>query len=197
VKKILIMAIIVSTCYALSPATIIHIPSSYSTIQEGINASSDGDTVLVQPGTYIENINFNGHNILLCSMFLPTGDSSYVLNTIVEGDTLGSVINFVNGEDSTATINGFTLRKGYAFHGGAIYCEDSDPIIEHNLLISNFAYNSFPEGGGGIYCLRSSPRIRYNYIMYDTTLGAGGGIQCYESAPLIENNYIAHNWCYG
>ena len=37
-------------------ATIINIPSDYLTIQEGINESANGDTVLVQPGTYVENI---------------------------------------------------------------------------------------------------------------------------------------------
>ena len=40
-------------------ATIINIPDDYSTIQEGIDASSDGDTVLVSQEIYIENINFN------------------------------------------------------------------------------------------------------------------------------------------
>ena len=40
----------------------------FDTIQEGINASVDGDMVLVYPGTYYENINFLGKNISLASL---------------------------------------------------------------------------------------------------------------------------------
>jgi hypothetical protein len=44
--------------YVAPYATIINIPADYPTIQQGIDASTDGDTVLVQPGMYVENINF-------------------------------------------------------------------------------------------------------------------------------------------
>ena len=89
-------------------ATIINIPDDYSTIQAGIDASINGDTVLVQPGTYVENINFNGRNILLGSLFITTGDTINILQTIIDGDSLGPVVTFNSGEDSTAIIAGFT-----------------------------------------------------------------------------------------
>ena len=37
-------------------ATIINVPDDYSTIQAGINASDDGDTVLIAQGIYFENL---------------------------------------------------------------------------------------------------------------------------------------------
>ncbi|MDP7609451.1 MAG: S-layer protein, partial [Candidatus Marinimicrobia bacterium] len=49
---------IVSFLFVISAvsATTINIPSDYTTIQEGLNASVDGDTVLVAQGTYPENL---------------------------------------------------------------------------------------------------------------------------------------------
>ena len=53
--RIILSILLLSVCYG----NIINVPAYYSTIQEGIDASSDGDTVLVQPDTYVENINYN------------------------------------------------------------------------------------------------------------------------------------------
>ena len=36
-----------------------NVPGDYSTIQEAINASQDGDNIVVSSGTYYENINFS------------------------------------------------------------------------------------------------------------------------------------------
>jgi hypothetical protein len=66
-------------------ATVINVPADYSTIQEAINASINGDTVLVASGTYYENINFRGKNILLSSYYIFNEDVSYISNTIING----------------------------------------------------------------------------------------------------------------
>jgi len=173
-------------------ATIINIPDDYPTIQQGIDASSDGDTVLVQPGTYVENINFNGHNIVLGSLFLTTGDTSYISQTVIDGDSSGTVVTFRNGEDSTAIITGFKIKNGYNTSAGGIACySNSSPTISYNTITENIGRNF----GGGIDCSYSSPSIKNNTISENTTSHSGGGIHCSgnNNSLTITSNTISGN----
>ncbi len=43
----------------LLSATTINIPGDYSTIQDGIDASVDGDIIIISQGTYYENLTLN------------------------------------------------------------------------------------------------------------------------------------------
>ncbi|MEE9554512.1 MAG: right-handed parallel beta-helix repeat-containing protein [candidate division Zixibacteria bacterium] len=222
-------------------ATIINIPDDYPTIQEGIDASIDGDTVLVQPGIYVENINFYGHNIVLGSLFLITEDTTYISETVIDGDSSGSVVCFESEEDSTAIIIGFSIRNGannlgagikcvngsnpairnnmisenYAWRGGGIFVDQSDPIILDNKIIGNsseqhgggifaavsrsiindniFKTNS-AECGGAICCERADPIIINNTMVDNTVSYLGGGFSClFDSNPTISNNRIGRN----
>ncbi len=48
--------VIVPVLFSILFVTTINIPSDYPTIQDGINASVDGDTVLIAQGVYDENL---------------------------------------------------------------------------------------------------------------------------------------------
>ncbi len=190
--------------WSLVSATIIHVPADYPTIQEGVDAAQNGDTVLVQPGEYVENINFDGHNIVLGSLFLMTGDTSYVSSTIIDGDESGTVVTFENGEDSTAILTGFTIQNGYR----GIHCVDSRPTISNNIVTHNLSVGIYcrtssnstiinntitQNSADGIYCSRSNPTISNNTIS-ENSGGVGGGITCRNSSrPTITNNTISGN----
>jgi len=66
--------------------------TSYSTIQSAINASANNDTVLVYPGTYYENVDYIGKNIILASLVLSTGIIAYRDSTIIDGHNSGACV---------------------------------------------------------------------------------------------------------
>jgi predicted outer membrane repeat protein len=171
---------------------VIHIPNDYPTIQEGINAASESDTVLVKAGSYVENINFNGKNIVVGSLMLITGDPSHISQTVIDGNQNGSVVTFGNGEDSTAVLCGLTITNGAtSMSGGGINCfNGSNPRLDHVTIYGNSAQ----EYGGGIYCSNNCGPYLVNVIITRNTASHGGGICCHDNAkPVLVNSILWNN----
>jgi len=168
------------------PGGIIHIPDDFPRIQMGIAAGHDDDTILVEPGTYNENIDFLGKRIVVCSQYLMSGDTSFISSTIINGDSTRTVVSFVNSEDSAAAIVGFTIKSGGFFNRGygGIYCLNSSPSIRANFIKQ---INSIT---GGIFCDTASPVIENNRIQENRSYSYGGGIYCRASSPTIRGNII-------
>ena len=120
-------------------AVTIHVPGDYSTIQGGLGGALTGDTVLVAPGTYIENLIWpNTQSIKLLS----ESGREY---TIIDGNNLASVINISVSIDTSTVISGFTIRNGNGSEGGGINSVEGLSIIG-NHITENYAF----WGGGGI-----------------------------------------------
>ncbi len=189
------------------------VPAEYPTVQEAIDSSGSGDTVLVSPGRYQENIRFDGKGILVASEFLLTRDPAVIGRTILDGshprhpDT-ASVVLFVSQEDTTAALIGFTITGGQGTvwtdardktlfrEGGGILCELSAPRIEHNIIEENEAVAVAPgvvsAGGGGIRCGYAEPIIRNNVIRRNRG-HYGAGVVLFHSAAVVRNNLIVAN----
>lgn len=194
--KTLFFIFIIILLSSFLSATIINVPEDQPTIQAGIDAAFNGDTVLVQPGNYIENINYNGKLITVASLFLTTIDIDYVYQTIIDGYSNGHVVSFDHGEDSLAVLCGFTIKNGYAIGtfplntGGGIYCNGSSPSLKNLQIIENSAYN-----GGGISCVyNSNPNISNALIVQNEVMSNGGAIYCDSSSPVIRNITSSNNF---
>lgn len=177
---------------------VINVPGDYSTIQAAIDASAAGDTVLVQPGTYNERINFNGHEVIVGSLYITTGTESYVSSTIIDGSAAGTVVTFESGETRAAVLSGFTIQNGnISVEGGGIVCNNSSPTISSNIITGNRAGVGHTGNGGGICCYNyANPLISGNLITDNYSGFLGGGIHVRDfSAPVIEYNVISNNYC--
>jgi hypothetical protein len=166
------------------------VPSQYATIQAAIDSAKSGDTVLVSEKTYLENIRFRGKAITVASLYLLDGDTSHIRKTVIDGSGAtnpdsGSVVSFVNGEDTTSILCGFTITRGTG---------------------TNYIYNYNGQmigtrGGGGIFGNLSGPRIVNNVITKNrivAPVGTGGGVEVLGSVSvtpfvILEKNRIVEN----
>jgi hypothetical protein len=170
-------------CISVPAQTVLNVPLSYPSIQAAIDSSVNGDTILVAPGRYLENVNFRGKNIILASRFLTTGDTAFISGTVLDGNASGSVVTFKNGEDSTAVLSGFTITNGSSEEGGGgIYCFQSSPSVNYCIIRNNVT--KFDGRGGGICCTGGScPELRNLKITGNQSYW-GGGISCYNQSNI-------------
>lgn len=175
----------------------------YYTIQEGINNANTGDTVLVYPGNYIEIADFIGKDIVVASLFLTTQDTSYISQTIIDGNHENyELVRFTNGETENARLIGFTITNAsepsdkldkWNSQGLGVYINGSSPVIKSNRIINN-SYNDWYYTGGGIVIENSSAKIIDNIINNNDMAYHGGGIYINNSNNVhIENNSIDSN----
>ena len=201
--KLTVLILLLVAGYAA--ATVINVPGDYTTIQAGINAAVDGDTVLVADGVYTgtgnKNIDYGGKAIVVMSESGPE-------NCIIDIQNSGRGFYFHNNEPAESILDGFTIKNGslggFFFYNceptilncwilnhstsGAI-CSASDPTFDHCV----FAENTTGSTGGGISCSASSPTVT-NCTFYSNQAHTGGAIYlANNSAPIINSCIISYN----
>jgi len=182
-------------------------PADFSNIQEAINFSQHGDSIVVEPGTYYENVVFNNKAVTLTSR--DPDDPNVVGSTIITAIS-GYSVNFDANEVSDSVLRGFTVtgRGVYCYSGTTptiskniirdcgtwgIYGQENTfgvvkaaPVISGNTILRN--------RGGIAYC--DGPIIgnviSENVFNLSLGIGGGGGLSfCYGK---ISDNIIAYNY---
>ncbi|HOP06464.1 MAG TPA: dockerin type I domain-containing protein [candidate division Zixibacteria bacterium] len=173
------------------------VPSQFTSIQAAIETASDGDTVLISDGIYLQKIDFAGKNVVVGSHYIIDSNPTHIEWTVIDADSgavepasQGATVNFSNGEGPGARLIGLTVRGGlgnedvYSFgrKGGGIYIRDAAPRIEHCLIRNNYASTS----GGGAYC-SGDPIPLFSNCRFIENLTAffGGGIEIDLCSPMI------------
>ena len=176
---------------ALRAQVTIHVPANQPTIQAGINAASNGDTVLVAPGTYYEEIDFKGNAITVESSAGPA-------TTIIDGTNPANlscascpVVMFQTNETRKSVLSGFTIQNGgmplpsylstpsdttIPLSGGIQIWNGAAPSIVGNIITNNLCV--------AILSVAASPLIQDNEINNtDGPVPSGYGVECLFQNP--------------
>lgn|GEM_PF-3105157 len=173
------------------------VPSEYGSIQEAMDAAYDGNVIVVSDGTYAENIDFGGKDIVVQS----AGGSSET--TLTGSGAIAPTVRFTNGETS-AVIDGFTITNTGPDDEpvrGVLIGDQATPTIRNCDIVSNRAdTNAYGGGikitgggmtlegsnvtgnwarrGGGIYAENSTQTITVTDCLIEgnDSLEAGGGV---------------------
>ena len=175
----------------------------YLIIQEGIDAASDGDEVVVCDGTYTgpgnKNLDFAGKLITVRSENGPD-------SCTIDCEGAGRGFYFHSGETAASVVDGFTITNGNADVGGAIYWTSGDEWYETSPTITNcwILGNTALNGGGlsGFKCLDYKATIANCLVAGNSATGTdiwsgGGGIHHSWCDLEIRNCIIANNWAAG
>jgi Right handed beta helix region len=197
---------------AHAPRTI-RVPRELPTVQQAIDSARAGDTVLVAPGRYVENLRLRGTNIVLAGEFILARDTSLIARTILDGSRpahpdSGSVLTIYQFEDSTTVVEGFTITGGSGTvwydnkdkilfrEGGGILIDLAGPTIRDNVITGNRADTAregvLSAGGGGIRVGFADPVIEHNVVSRNHGR-YGGGIVLFYAAATLRGNVIEEN----
>jgi predicted outer membrane repeat protein len=161
-------------------AAVVRVPSEQPTIQAGINAAGQGDTILVAPGVYAGpgnyDLSFGGVDRTLLSEEGPA-------MTVIRPTDPGRGFYFGGGETASTVICGFTVEEGHAGHGGGAYVGPGSSPRFSKLV---FLRNSAVVNGGAICCAVGSGLIVEDSRFEGNTCGREGGAIWWASNGVLE-----------
>ncbi len=162
-----------------------YVPDTFPSVQAALNGSVTGDIIIVRDGVYSgvdnRNLDFDGKALTLRSEHGPA-------RCVIDCEGGGRAFIFNSGETSASVVDGFRIRNGYVFGGGAaVYCYNSSPTIS-NCVFSGNSVSGF--GGAVVSTNLSAPTFRNCTITANRVSGFGGAIVCKNGATAALTNCI-------
>lgn len=179
----LVVLVLLVACLAcptvIVTAAVIRVPSQYPTIQAGVDAASDWDTVILANGTYVGEGN---HDIDFLGKKISVESENGANNCYIDCQNAARGVVFQRAEDENSRLQGITIIRGRHGAGGGIYISESSPTIT-NCRVTECLSQNF---GAAIYCTGyySYPFI-VNCMFDGNTAGNGGAVFCYEATPVF------------
>lgn len=170
-------------CFATAFSGIIEVPKDAETIQIGIDMASDNDTIFVEPGIYLENIDYSGKEVMIIGYAGPE------VTYLIPADTTAPVVTFQSGERGLTKFSGFMVSGEKRDH--VVFIDSAaSPLIENNIFRDNLADDVFDKAVIVCWSDSSLPTIKRN-IFYDNNGLATVWIQ--KGKGNIINNTFVNN----
>lgn len=153
----------------------------YLRIQEGLDAASPGDTVLVLPGIYAGDLN---HDLDCAGKAITVAAWPGRDPVIIECGHRARGFVFQSGETGGTVVSGFHIINGDGGYGGGIVCESASPTIQDCVIEASRAH-----GGGGMNVTgASTPQIVDCVFLENEASSGGGGLRSSGalSAPSVK-----------
>ncbi|MCK9584288.1 MAG: T9SS type A sorting domain-containing protein [Candidatus Cloacimonetes bacterium] len=202
-KAIIILAILSLlslSSYAATLSVALDGSQAYTAIQEAIDASADNDIVLVYPGRYYENVQFDGKNISLASLELLTGNRDYVYSTIIDANHQGAAI-LIDDNETSIKVQGFTVVNGtghytelYDWRSGGGICVGRMSGERQVEIINCHVTGNRAENGAGL-CLGYCQAYLSGVSIHHNTGGIGAGIYFAGSLNQYNSTFDPVNRC--
>ena len=204
-------------------ARVLSVPGDHRSIQAAIDASRDGDAVVVGPGTYTEQLDLRGREIIITSSDGPA-------RTIIDADSQGVGVTATSGETRETVLHGFTVTRGLRLddtednaarwnHGGGVWVNEASPTlswlrVENNaavkfgggvairgegaspLLVDSVVRDnlSHSSGGGVVVLDRADPTLRDVDIIGNAAEFAGAMLLLNDSSATVVGGHVRDNW---
>ena len=156
----------------------------FDSVQEGIDAAQDGDTVLVHDGRYVETVVLSDKAITVTGQWLQ--DTGVRAPSILDANGLSPVVRFVGGKGRQCVVAGLTILGGKGRTDAAIVCERAEPVISNCLVCGNMATD---EDGAVIACIESKPSF-VNCTVSGNRAGVHGSVWRLRDSDLSVSNSI-------
>jgi hypothetical protein len=199
-KKTILLILVLGLAGLAQAGTIAVGPGAaydFGTIQTGIDAANDGDTVVVAPGEYIvtKPISFRGKAITVRSE--AGHDETIIRMGAAFNSNRGSVVIFEDNETVESVLDGFTISGGTgsrlvdpsksvdSLAGGGIYFNASSGTVRNCAILQNKVEN----GGGGVFCAYQCSPILIDCVVAENSADEfGGGLLCWDNAAVSLTN---------
>lgn len=155
----------------------------FGRIQEAIVAATEGASIIVEPGTYRENIDLVGKNIRVIGM--DPNHPGRGTWPVIEAAGGGPVVRFTGGLDSRCVLTGFVITAGIGTPAGAILCEGAGPTMTHCLIVGN---RSLDPNGAIVYCHDSQAVLINCTIADDYVDWSGATLMLVDSDVTVRNS---------